>query len=58
MRHWPAWKKEGVQVDERTEEYDYGKFGWLMDPEVNRIELWEPKSVQLASAPEQCAPTT
>jgi hypothetical protein len=24
------------------EEYPYGKFGWIMDPEGNKIELWEP----------------
>jgi predicted enzyme related to lactoylglutathione lyase len=33
----------GVQVDDKVEEYDYGNFGWVMDPEGNRIELWEPK---------------
>lgn len=33
---------EGVEVDERTGEYEYGRFGWIMDPEGNRIELWEP----------------
>jgi predicted enzyme related to lactoylglutathione lyase len=33
---------EGVEVDERTEKYEYGRFGWIMDPEGNRIELWEP----------------
>jgi hypothetical protein len=31
-----------VEVDQRVEEYEYGKFGWVMDPEGNRIELWEP----------------
>ena len=36
-------KREGVKVDEKREEYDYGKFGWIIDPEGNRIELWEPK---------------
>ena len=36
-------KSEGVTVDEKREEYDYGKFGWITDPEGNRIELWEPK---------------
>jgi hypothetical protein len=25
-----------------VEEYEYGKFGWIMDPEGNRVELWEP----------------
>jgi len=34
---------EGVFVDPKREEYEYGKFGWIMDPEGNRIELWEPK---------------
>ena len=35
-------RKEGVQVDDKVEEYEYGKFGWIMDPEGNRVELWEP----------------
>jgi predicted enzyme related to lactoylglutathione lyase len=33
---------EGVQVDAKVEKCDYGKFGWIVDPEGNRIELWEP----------------
>jgi predicted enzyme related to lactoylglutathione lyase len=37
-----ALQKEGVWVDPKVEEYDYGKFGWIMDPDGNRIELWEP----------------
>jgi predicted enzyme related to lactoylglutathione lyase len=37
-------KQEGVDVDPRVETYDYGRFGWIMDPEGNRIELWEPAS--------------
>ena len=35
-------KKEGVKVVGEIEEYDYGKFGWILDPEGNKIELWEP----------------
>ena len=35
-------EKEGVQVVGKMEEYDYGKFGWIVDPEGNKIELWEP----------------
>lgn len=34
----------GVPVDGKVEEFDYGNFGWVMDPEGNRIELWEPKT--------------
>jgi predicted enzyme related to lactoylglutathione lyase len=35
-------KKEGVQVVGEMEIYEYGKFGWVIDPEGNKIELWEP----------------
>jgi len=35
-------REEGVDVDDNVEEQDYGKFGWIMDPEGNKIELWEP----------------
>jgi hypothetical protein len=35
--------EEGVPIDPDREEYDYGKFAWITDPEGNRIELWEPK---------------
>ena len=35
-------KEEGVTVVGEIEEYDYGKFGWILDPEGNKIELWEP----------------
>jgi predicted enzyme related to lactoylglutathione lyase len=37
-------KREGVEVDPRVETHDYGKFAWIVDPEGNRIELWEPKT--------------
>jgi predicted enzyme related to lactoylglutathione lyase len=33
----------GVETDERVEELDgIGRFGWAVDPEGNRFELWEP----------------
>lgn len=37
-----ALKREGVKVDKKVDESGYGKFGWIMDPEGTRIELWEP----------------
>src|SRR5262249_3158654 len=37
-----ALRAEGVTVDEKRDEHEFGKFGWAMDPEGNRIELWEP----------------
>lgn len=33
---------EGCAVDERVEDSEHGKFGWVTDPEGNRCELWEP----------------
>ena len=33
---------EGVTVDPKRESYDFGKFGWITDPEGNRVELWQP----------------
>lgn len=33
---------EGVTIVGHMETYDYGKFGWIIDPEGNKIELWEP----------------
>lgn len=40
-------KKEGVTVVGEIEVYDYGKFGWIVDPEGNKIELWEPVDERL-----------
>jgi predicted enzyme related to lactoylglutathione lyase len=37
-----ALRTEGCDVDEKVEESEFGKFGWVMDPEGNRLELWEP----------------
>ena len=33
---------EGCVVDDKTEVSEYGKFGWVTDPEGNRVELWQP----------------
>ena len=35
-------RQEGVEVDDKVEESEYGRFGWIMDPDGNKIELWEP----------------
>ena len=32
----------GVQVDDRVEESEYGRFGWAVDLDGNRFELWQP----------------
>ncbi|MFL5381032.1 MAG: VOC family protein [Longimicrobiaceae bacterium] len=35
-------REAGVQVDDKVEDSEFGKFGWAMDPEGNRFELWQP----------------
>lgn len=35
-------EQNGVEIVGEVESFDYGKFGWIMDPEGNKIELWEP----------------
>ncbi len=35
-------RSEGVEVDAQVEESEYGRFGWAIDPEGHRFELWEP----------------
>ena len=32
----------GVLVDDRVEETEFGRFGWAVDPDGNRFELWQP----------------
>ena len=40
----------GVKIDPKQEDYGYGKFAWIWDPEGNRVELWEPAGQNDASA--------
>lgn len=35
-------RAEGCHVLEKTDESEYGKFGWVIDPEGNKVELWQP----------------
>lgn len=41
-----ALRREGVTVDERVESTENGRFGWITDPEGNRVELWQPPEGQ------------
>ena len=35
-------QKEGVKIDPKRGNEDYGKFAWIYDPDGNKIELWQP----------------
>src|SRR5438105_2772657 len=34
-------RKAGVTIDDRREDSEFGRFAWILDPEGNRIELWQ-----------------
>jgi predicted enzyme related to lactoylglutathione lyase len=37
-----ALREEGCNVLEKIDDSEYGKFGWVIDPEGNKVELWQP----------------
>jgi len=37
-------KSEGIEQIGKMEEYEFGRFAWIIDPEGTKIELWEPGS--------------
>jgi len=39
-------REEGCQVLEKVEQSEFGLFGWVMDPEGNKVELWQPPEGQ------------
>lgn len=41
-----ALRDEGCQVLDKADDSEYGKFGWVIDPEGNKVELWQPPAGQ------------
>ena len=41
-----ALKEEGCDVLDRIDDSEFGKFAWVIDPEGNKVELWQPPSGQ------------
>ena len=41
-----ALKEEGCEVLDRIDDSEYGKFAWVIDPEGNKVELWQPPAGQ------------
>jgi len=41
-----ALRSEGCNVLEKTDDSEFGKFGWVIDPEGNKVELWQPPDGQ------------
>lgn len=36
-------KTNGIEILKGPEAHENGKFAWIMDPDGNKVELWEPK---------------
>lgn len=41
-----ALRDEGCNVLDKSDDSEYGKFGWVIDPEGNKVELWQPPAGQ------------
>jgi predicted enzyme related to lactoylglutathione lyase len=51
-------KEEGVQIVGEMETFEYGKFGWIMDPDGHKIELWEPNNDEFEKILESVNPSS
>ena len=53
-------KEEGCNVLDKIDDSEYGKFAWVIDPEGNKVELWQPpvgQSIAYASPTANCGLT-
>ena len=41
-----ALREEGCNVLDKIDDSEYGKFAWVIDPEGNKVELWQPPAGQ------------
>ncbi len=41
-----ALRSEGCNVVDKVDESEFGKFGWVVDPDGNKVELWQPPEGQ------------
>ncbi len=46
-----ALRAEGCQVIDATESSEFGQFGWVLDPDGNKVELWQPPLQRPAATP-------
>lgn len=51
-------KEEGVQIIGEMESFEYGKFGWILDPDDHKIELWEPNNEEFGKILETVNPSS
>lgn len=39
-------RANGVAIEKGPETHENGKFAWVLDPDGNQLELWEPKAMK------------
>lgn len=39
-------RASGVEILKGPDSDDNGKFAWILDPDGNKVELWEPKAME------------
>jgi predicted enzyme related to lactoylglutathione lyase len=39
-------QEAGIPAVAGPETHENGKFAWIMDPDGNKVELWEPKAME------------
>jgi hypothetical protein len=37
-------RADGIEIVKGPESHENGKFAWIMDPDGNKVELWQPKA--------------
>jgi predicted enzyme related to lactoylglutathione lyase len=42
-------RADGVTVDDEVNRSDFGAFGWCVDGDGNRVELWQPPDAGAAA---------
>jgi predicted enzyme related to lactoylglutathione lyase len=44
-------RRDGVEIVGEPETHENGRFAWILDPDGNKLELWEPKAWKDAPSP-------
>jgi predicted enzyme related to lactoylglutathione lyase len=42
-------EKGGAKLIGEIESYNFGSFGWFVDPDGNKVELWQPQFLEQAA---------
>jgi catechol 2,3-dioxygenase-like lactoylglutathione lyase family enzyme len=46
-------KADGVSMDPKSQDSEYGRFAWIYDADGHKVELWEPPASKASSEPKK-----